>query len=75
MSTLATPRTLYAMSTDHARVTRKEAADLAQVSERTIIRWSKAGLLTPAYGPVGARVPVTYAREEVVAAAELRKRR
>lgn len=74
MSTLDTPRTLYVMDTQSTRVTRKEAAALAKVSERTIIRWAAAGLLKPLHGPAGARVHVTYDRAEVEAAAGSRRR-
>lgn len=51
----------------NARVTRKEAALLAGVTERTINRWSAEGLLRPQYG--GWREPATYDRGEVLRAA------
>lgn len=56
------------MNTSDTRVTREQAAELAGVSVRQINRWSAAGLLTVEYGPVGARIPATYDREEVLSA-------
>ena len=55
------------MNTDNARITRKEAALLAGVSERTINRWSAEGLITVRYG--GWREPATYDPAEVLRAA------
>lgn len=45
MSTPGKTRTLITMDTENARVTRKEAAELAGVAERTINRWAQRGLL------------------------------
>jgi predicted site-specific integrase-resolvase len=62
------------MSTQNARVTRVEAAELAGVDPRTINRWSAAGLLTVVRDP-SFRRPATYDREEVLrVAAGMRSR-
>lgn len=50
-----------------ARITRKEAARLAGVTERTISRWSAEGLLDVEYG--GWREPATYDPGQVLRAA------
>lgn len=47
------------------RITRKEAAELAGVSERTISRWRAEGLLTVERDPEFRR-PATYSRAEVL---------
>lgn len=60
--------------TESTRVTRKEAARMAGVSERTINRWSAAGLITPEHGPSGSRIPVTYDPVEVIRVATDRNR-
>lgn len=56
------------MSTENARVTREEAAEMAGVSLRTINRWREKGLLGVQYDPK-FREPATYDPEEVMAAA------
>ena len=57
------------MNTENTRVTREEAAELAGVSLRQIRRWRESGQLVPEYGPIGARVPATYDRNDVLALA------
>lgn len=52
---------------ENTRVTRKEAALLAGVTERTINRWSAEGLLDVEYG--SWREPATYDRGQVIRAA------
>lgn len=56
-----------------ARITRKEAAVLAKVSERTINRWSAEALLDVEYG--GWREPATYDPDQVLRAVEFVKQR
>lgn len=51
-----------------AHITRKAAADLAGVSERTVIRWARRGLLT-VHRPNGPYGVSLYDSEEVIAAA------
>lgn len=53
------------MDTENARVTRKEAALLAGVTERTINRWAERGLVrvTRPAGPWGT---AQYDREDVL---------
>lgn len=55
------------------RITRKEAAELAGVSERTISRWRADGLITVERDPEFRR-PATYSRSEVLRVAKERKR-
>lgn len=56
------------MDTKRTRVTRKEAALAAGVSERTINRWSAVGDISVRRGR-GFRKPATYDLEEVLARA------
>jgi phage terminase Nu1 subunit (DNA packaging protein) len=56
------------MDTENARITRKEAAELVGVSERTINRWSAKGLLGVRRDRQ-FRKPATYDRAKVIAAA------
>ena len=61
------------MNTQSTRVTLVQAATLAGVSTRTILRWRKAGLITVEYPPqlpTGATAPATYDPEEVRGAPE-----
>jgi len=58
------------MNTESARITRKQAAVLAGVSDRTVSRWSALGWITPQHAPVGSREPSTYDPAEVLAAKE-----
>lgn len=51
------------------RVTRKEAAEIAGVSERTINRWSATGDIRVWRDPFFRR-PAEYDREEVLARAQ-----
>lgn len=64
MSTLAVTGNLISMDTENTRVTRKEAALLAGVSERTINRWSAEELITVRHN--GWRKPATYDPAEVL---------
>jgi predicted site-specific integrase-resolvase len=59
---------LTRMNTENARVTRKEAAVLAGVSERTINRWSARGLVRVWRDP-DFRLPATYDRAQIMAVA------
>ena len=65
MSTLVARRILDCMDTEITLVTRKEAALLAGVTERTINRWSQRGLVT-VYRPDGPWGLSWYVRDEVV---------
>jgi predicted site-specific integrase-resolvase len=56
------------MDTENARVTRREAAELAGVSERTINRWSERGLIRVWHDPK-FRAPAQYDAQEVLTAA------
>ena len=56
------------MNTENARITRKEAAELAGVTERTINRWSARRLLKT-HRPDGPWGLAYYDREEVLNAA------
>ena len=56
------------MDTENARVTRKEAAELVGVSERTINRWSAKGLLGVRRDR-RFRKPATYDRAKVIVTA------
>lgn len=67
MSTLAVTGNLISMDMENARVTRREAAALAGVSERTINRWSAEELITVQRN--GWRLPATYDPAEVLRAA------
>ena len=51
-----------------AHITRARAAELAGVSERTVIRWARRGLLT-VHRPNGPYVISLYDSEDVIAAA------
>lgn len=62
------------MDTQSTRVTRAQAAELAQVSERTINRASAAGQLRVWHDPHFRR-PAEYDRAEVLAWAERRLER
>lgn len=68
MSTHDVPRTLITMDTENARVTRKEAARLAGVTQRTINRWSAAGIIR-VHRPHGPWGPAEYDTAEVLRAA------
>jgi hypothetical protein len=68
VSTPDAPRTLITMDTENARVTRKEAARIAGVTQRTVNRWSAAGLIT-AHRPHGPWGPAEYDLTEVLRAA------
>lgn len=58
-----------------ARVTTREAAELAGVSERTIKRWAAAGRIRVRYERVGERaVCATYSPSEIRAQVALRSR-
>lgn len=57
------------MNTENTRVTRAEAARMAGVSERTINRWSAAGILRVERDPY-FRKPSTYSVAEVMTAAD-----
>jgi len=59
------------MDTSDTRVTRARAAELADVSERTINRWSERGWIK-VYRPDGPWAAALYDAEEVVAVAERR---
>lgn len=64
------------MNTQTTRVTLVQAAALAGVSTRTVLRWKAAGLLAveyPSLLPSGATAPATYDPEEVRNAAGLWK--
>ena len=56
------------MNTENTRVTRKEAAELAGVSERTILRWVSRGLLK-VHRPDGPWGRSEYDSSQVLAAA------
>lgn len=58
------------MDTENARVTRKEAALLAGVSERTINRWSAMGLIA-VHRPNGPWGAAEFDRTEVLRAAKM----
>lgn len=62
------------MNTENARLTRKEAAELAGVSERTINRWGAAGVLGVQRPPSGSREPATYDRTLVLSIAARSRR-
>lgn len=68
MSTLAVDPYPDHMDTSRTRITRKEAAALAGVSERTINRWSAAGDIR-VWRDSGFRRPAEYDRREVLARA------
>lgn len=53
------------MTTERVRVTRKEAALLAGVTERTINRWAAAGDITVTR-PAGPWHTAEYDRDEVI---------
>lgn len=60
------------MDTENTRITRREAAELAGVTERTINRWKARGLLSAVHSPPlphGGTGPAYYDREEVLNAA------
>lgn len=57
------------MNSENTRITRAQAAEIAGVSERTINRWSAAGLISVVHDPQ-FRKPATYSPEEVRAAAD-----
>lgn len=58
-----------------ARVSTREAAQIAGVSERTIKRWAAAGRIGVEYRRMGARaVCATYDADQVRAAVALRSR-
>lgn len=60
---------------EHARVSTREAAAMAGVSERTIKRWAASGRISVRYERTGGRtVGATYAVSEVRAQVLLRAR-
>lgn len=74
MSTPVASRMLISMDTESARVTRKEAAELAGVSERTINRWGALGVLGVRRPRSGSHNPATYDRAKVLAVAARSRR-